>query len=155
MSVEQKEKVKISLSGVIADLDNGLDRKAIRAKYGLSATDATRLFSDPALKGRRIKTAPAFELIRDVEEAPKATATAVATAKPEEAPTATAKPKAAAKPKAVVETPKVEEEEQEEEQQQEQEQPSASNGAAIGEVATPDDDIETAEEKVASDKGVW
>ena len=141
MSTEQKEKIKISLAGVIADLDNGLDRKAIRTKYGLSATDAKRLFDDPVLKGRRIRTAPAFELIRDVEAAaPVATATAVATAKPSDQPTpAASKPKAVAKPKpeapAAVEQPKAETEEEKETQQE----TPAANSTGISEVATDDD----------------
>lgn len=60
------EKIKLTVSGILADLNNGLDRKAIRTKYGLSATDVSRLFQHEKLKGARVRTAPAFELEDDL-----------------------------------------------------------------------------------------
>lgn len=69
---EKKAPVPISVSGVLADLDAGLDREKIKAKYGISHSDMALLFKDPSLKGRkpkgavRAKKAPGFVLIQDL-----------------------------------------------------------------------------------------
>lgn len=111
-----KEKVKLTISQVLNDLDSGLDRKAIKAKYGLTTTDVARLFQHDKLKGRRVKPAPNFELEDDapdvapVKVAKKATAATNATASQATGQTAT--------------------------------QPEAQ-GAAIKEVATSADAVET------------
>lgn len=112
-----KEKVKLTISQVLNDLDSGLDRKAIKAKYGLTTTDVARLFQHDKLKGRRVKPAPNFELEDDapdvapVKVAKKATAATNATASQATGQTAPAQPEA--------------------------------QGAAIKEVATPADTVET------------
>jgi hypothetical protein len=111
-----KEKVKLTISQVLNDLDSGLDRKAIKAKYGLTTTDVARLFQHDKLKGRRVKPAPNFELEDDapdvapVKVAKKATVTD-APASQATGQTATAQPEA--------------------------------QGAAIKEVATAADTVET------------
>lgn len=74
------EPVKISLKGIIADLENGLTRTkddahynaeigCIQDKYSLSASDVKTLFQHSMLKGLRTKAVkkPGFELIEDVE----------------------------------------------------------------------------------------
>jgi len=66
-------KIKLTVTMILADLNNGLDRKAIRAKYGLSASDTTRLFQHEKLKGARVRVAPAFELEDDTESLVKET----------------------------------------------------------------------------------
>lgn len=63
-----KEKVKLTIRGVLGDLDNGLDRKAIGKKYGLNPANVKRLFEDPKLKGAKVKPAPMFELEDDAPE---------------------------------------------------------------------------------------
>lgn len=69
MSTQQPQKVKLTVSQILEDLNNGLDRKAIREKYNLTATDVSRLFQHEKLKGVRVRTAPAFELEDDTAEA--------------------------------------------------------------------------------------
>src|SRR6478609_7061646 len=63
---EEKAKIKLTASQIIKDLESGLDRKAIRAKYGLSATDAKRLFNEEPLRRVRVKAPPAFDFEDDV-----------------------------------------------------------------------------------------
>jgi len=74
------EPIKISLKGIIADLENGLTRTkedtnynaevgCIQDKYNLTSTDLRTLFQHSMLKGLRVKPVkkPGFELIEDVE----------------------------------------------------------------------------------------
>ena len=90
----EQQKVKLTVSQILDDLNNGLDRKAIREKYNLTATDVARLFQHEKLKGVRVRTAPAFELEDDTTDnvpkkatpAPKKKAAATVS----DAPTATA-----------------------------------------------------------------
>jgi hypothetical protein len=45
----------ITVSSVLGDLNNGMDRAAIAAKYGLSAAEVTEVFKHPKLKGLRAR----------------------------------------------------------------------------------------------------
>lgn len=45
----------ITISSVLGDLNNGLDRAAIATKYGLSAAEVTEVFKHPKLKGLRAR----------------------------------------------------------------------------------------------------
>jgi hypothetical protein len=60
--------VQLTVSGVQNDLNNGLSRLMIQAKYNLSGKDLKALFSNPKLKGLKTKTAPGFVLIDDTEK---------------------------------------------------------------------------------------
>jgi hypothetical protein len=68
-----EEKKKLTISGVLADLEAGLERKQIKEKYGLSHNDMKALFSNPKLKGKKAKKEfePSFELEDDVPDEPK------------------------------------------------------------------------------------
>ena len=140
------EKVKLTVSGILQDLSDGLDKKGIREKYGLSATDVKRLFENPKLKGRRVRKAAAFELTDDTGEVEEKV---VAKAKP--APT---KP-VADKPKATV-VQEEKEEEQVEEVNDDVDDTTEVSGQ-INEVAggDEDDDIELDDKKQAPKKGLW
>jgi hypothetical protein len=45
----------ITVSSVLGDLNNGMDRNAIATKYGLSAAEVTEVFKHPKLKGLRAR----------------------------------------------------------------------------------------------------
>jgi hypothetical protein len=64
----QPAKVQLTVSGIQADLNNGLTRAAIQAKYSLTGKDLKGLFSHPKLKGLKTKPAPAFELVDDTPD---------------------------------------------------------------------------------------
>ena len=68
MAKEQKEKVQISIAQVLADLENGIDRKQMQDKYGLSRADIIRLFRLPELKGKKVKreVEPGFVIVDKV-----------------------------------------------------------------------------------------
>lgn len=64
----QQESKLLTVSQILEDLDNGLDRKAIQTKYGLTGHEVKVLFTTPALKGKRPKRATkkvTFTLIDD------------------------------------------------------------------------------------------
>lgn len=143
-----KQKVKVTVSQILADLNNGIDRKGIREKYNLSATDVNRIFQHEKLKGKRVKSAPQFELEDDTEG--QETKAEVKAEKPK---TATEKP-ATTKPKAA--TAKVEEKEEEKEEKTAVELEDDTNaGGGIKEVSTPEDNVEIKEEKEEGKKGLW
>jgi hypothetical protein len=50
-----KPQIKLTVSGIITDLENGLDRTAIATKYDLSTTEVNEIFKHPKLKGLRPK----------------------------------------------------------------------------------------------------
>ena len=60
----------ITVSGVINDLDNGIDRDGIATKYGLTKAEVKIMFQHPALKGKRVKKNKVkelrFKLVDDV-----------------------------------------------------------------------------------------
>lgn len=66
MVTEQKR--VITVSGVLADLSAGLDRKAIKEKYGITNKELAFLFQHPQLKNKKVKTpfTPSFEIQDDV-----------------------------------------------------------------------------------------
>ena len=45
----------ITISGIINDLDNGIDRDGLVIKYGLTKAEVKTMFMHPALKGKRVK----------------------------------------------------------------------------------------------------
>ena len=45
----------ITVSMIIEDLDNGIDRTGIKTKYGLETWEVTQMFQHPTLKGRKAK----------------------------------------------------------------------------------------------------
>jgi len=46
---------KIYISGILTDLDNGLSRPEIAAKYEISPAEVKALFEHPKLKGKKAK----------------------------------------------------------------------------------------------------
>lgn len=62
------EKVDITITSVLKDLSEGLDRKQIGKKYSLSPIDTKRLFSHPKLKGMKTRPQPKFNLLDDAPE---------------------------------------------------------------------------------------
>jgi hypothetical protein len=145
-----EKKVKLTVSGVLADLDAGLNRIAIREKYGLSATDTKRLFQHEKLKGARVKTAPAFELEDDTaEEVEKVKAVAT----PPKKVVANSSKKSEAQPVVAAQAEEavvVKEEEEEEKEVVLEEEPSGEVKEVQGE---EDDDAEVPE--VETKKGLW
>ena len=43
----------ITISMILEDLDNGIDRKGIQTKYGLQAWEVKQMFEHPKLKGKK------------------------------------------------------------------------------------------------------
>lgn len=62
---------QISIAEIQDMLNRGLDRKAIAKHYGVNAATMKRIFMHPKLKGKKVKTVDAFELIDDAPEEPK------------------------------------------------------------------------------------
>lgn len=52
---EAKPSTTITVSGILGDLNNGLDRQAIAKKYHLSAAEVAEVFKHPKLKGLRAR----------------------------------------------------------------------------------------------------
>jgi hypothetical protein len=63
------EKVKLTITGVLQDLQNGLDRKQIAKKYGLNKANATKLFQHEKLLNRKV-IRPLVEQFELVDDAP-------------------------------------------------------------------------------------
>jgi len=61
--VAQGETIKLTVSGILADLDNGLDREKIATKYGLTKQEVNEVFKHPKLQGRRVKRKPAVRFV--------------------------------------------------------------------------------------------
>ena len=59
------EKVRLTISGLTADVEMGLSRKEISAKYGLAPTQLKKAMDRAGLKGVRAKV-DKFELIDDI-----------------------------------------------------------------------------------------
>lgn len=57
------ETIKLTVSGILADLDNGLDREKIATKYGLTKQEVNEVFKHPKLQGRRVKRKPAVRFV--------------------------------------------------------------------------------------------
>jgi len=45
----------ITVSMILEDLDNGIDRNGIKDKYGLQAWEVKQMFEHPTLKGKKAK----------------------------------------------------------------------------------------------------
>ena len=45
----------ITVSMILEDLDNGVDRPGIQEKYGLEKWEVTQMFQHPALKGKKAR----------------------------------------------------------------------------------------------------
>ena len=45
----------ITVSMILEDLDNGIDRNAIKEKYNLQAWEVKQMFEHPSLKGKKAK----------------------------------------------------------------------------------------------------
>lgn len=58
---------QITLSGIIALLDQGLGKKEIAHHYGISTTEVNKLFNLPQLKGRRPAKKLSFKIVLDVD----------------------------------------------------------------------------------------
>ena len=78
------ERIKVTITGLIADLDEGLNRKAIAEKYNLSMMDIKKIFMHPKLKNLKPRKPVAFELIDDTEDVIKDTKISVDVKNPEE-----------------------------------------------------------------------
>lgn len=59
--------IVISVTGIIGDLNEGIDRDGIATKYGLTKAEVTELFKHPKLAGLRArkKIAVRFTLVDD------------------------------------------------------------------------------------------
>lgn len=53
--VKQATPATITTTQIINDLENGIDRTAIQAKYSLEAWEVKQMFMHPALKGKKAK----------------------------------------------------------------------------------------------------
>ena len=53
--VKQATPATITTTQIINDLENGIDRSAIQAKYSLEAWEVKQMFMHPALKGKKAK----------------------------------------------------------------------------------------------------
>lgn len=65
------EKKAITVSQVQQDLKDGLDRKAIGAKYSLKPFEVAKMFQHPKLKNKKVIKPKelSFDLVDDVESA--------------------------------------------------------------------------------------
>lgn len=57
------ETIKLTVSGILTDLDNGLDRDKISVKYGLTKQEVNEVFKHPKLQGRRVKRKSAVRFV--------------------------------------------------------------------------------------------
>lgn len=61
------ERIKLTVKGLTKDVEDGLTRKEIAAKYGLAQTQISKAMDMAGLKGVRAKSVK-FELIDDEED---------------------------------------------------------------------------------------
>lgn len=59
------EQVKLTISGLRADVENGLTRVEIASKYGLAVTQIKRAMDQAGLKNAKPKSKPGFILVDD------------------------------------------------------------------------------------------
>ena len=59
----------ITMSMIIEDLDNGIDREGIRTKYNLAKWEVSEMFKHPSLKGKKAKKKKAlsFNFVDDTQ----------------------------------------------------------------------------------------
>lgn len=62
------DKVKLTVNGLLEDLEQGLTRPEIAEKYGLSMSSINKAFKHPKLAGKKAKSVPKFILIDDEDE---------------------------------------------------------------------------------------
>ena len=61
--VANNETIKLTVSGIITDLTNGLDREKIATKYGLTKQEVNEVFKHPKLQGLRVKRKAAVRFV--------------------------------------------------------------------------------------------
>ena len=69
----EQEKKQISISGILADLGNGMTREEIRLKYGVKKAQFARIMNHEKLKGHKTKSAKKNDPFELVDDAPEAT----------------------------------------------------------------------------------
>jgi len=68
----------ITVSSVLGDLNNGMDRAAIAKKYNLSAAEVAEVFKHPKLKGLRARRKiTRISIVDDTESTPVTTSAKV------------------------------------------------------------------------------
>lgn len=63
----ENNQLVISVEGILSDLDNGLDREQIGARYGLTKAEVREMFKHPRLKGKKPKKQSRFILVDSSE----------------------------------------------------------------------------------------
>jgi hypothetical protein len=64
-----QEAITITVSGILEDLANGMTRKEIKEKYSLNGAQLKTIFSNPKLKGKKLKKAEVIiNLVDDTED---------------------------------------------------------------------------------------
>tara|TARA_R100001440_G_scaffold1626_1_gene5221 strand:+ start:3454 stop:3825 length:372 start_codon:yes stop_codon:yes gene_type:complete len=65
----------ITVTMILEDLDNGIDRTAIQEKYGLEKWEVTQMFQHPTLKGKKAKKVRklSFNFVDDTADDPNQT----------------------------------------------------------------------------------
>lgn len=61
----ENNQIVISVSNILTDLENGLDRASIQEKYELNTGQMKKLFQHPKLKGKRAKADIGLQIIDD------------------------------------------------------------------------------------------
>ena len=71
----------ITVTMILEDLENGIDRTAIQEKYGLEKWEVTQMFQHPALKGKKAKKVRklSFNFVDDTAADPNQTSIPVET----------------------------------------------------------------------------
>ena len=71
----------ITVTMIIEDLNNGVDRAGIQTKYGLDKWEVTQMFQHPSLKGKKAKKVRklSFNFVDDTAADPNQTSIAVET----------------------------------------------------------------------------
>ena len=79
--VKQETPTQITTSMIVTDLENGVDRTGIQAKYSLEAWEVKQMFMHPALKGKKAKKVRklSFNFIDDTAPNPNQTSIPVET----------------------------------------------------------------------------
>ena len=72
----------ITVSMILEDLDNGIDRSGIQEKYGLEKWEVTQMFQHPTLKGKKARKIRklSFNFVDDTAVDPNQTSIPVETA---------------------------------------------------------------------------
>ena len=65
----------ITVTMILEDLDNGIDRNGIKDKYGLQAWEVKQMFEHPALKGKKARKVRklSFNFVDDIVTDPNQT----------------------------------------------------------------------------------